>query len=253
LLAPAAFNIVTSEWRKLWKVTSLTCRLALRPLSINGSGVITWTPSQVQSPGTNTITTIVTNTNPFDPVTVNPHLSATNSFIVIVYAPTLAPMSGVTVDVGQTVSFTASATDNDPTRTLTFSLVAAPAGATITAGGVFNWQPVKANANSSNPVQVTVTDNSVPSLSDTKSFTIFVNPLPPPPRLSIALSSGVGVTTNVVLSWPTNAAGFGLQQNSNLATANWQTVTNTPTITNGLDQVTLPATPPNNFFQLFHP
>src|ERR1041384_1171637 len=31
LLAPVAFNMVTRERRKLWNVTSLTCRLALRP------------------------------------------------------------------------------------------------------------------------------------------------------------------------------------------------------------------------------
>ena len=38
---------------------------------IDANGVITWTPSQNQSPSTNTITTVVTNSNPFD--LVNPH------------------------------------------------------------------------------------------------------------------------------------------------------------------------------------
>src|SRR5208337_3424338 len=41
---------------------------------IDANGIITWTPSQNQSPGTNTITTVVTNTNPYD--LVNPQLTA---------------------------------------------------------------------------------------------------------------------------------------------------------------------------------
>ncbi len=64
---------------------------------------------------------------------------------------------------------------------------------------------------------------------------------------------GTGPFKNVVLSWSTNAAGFGLQQNSSLATTNWLDVTNTPTVTNNLNQVTLPAAAKDNFFQLFHP
>jgi hypothetical protein len=50
--------------------------------SITTNGIITWTPSQNQSPGTYTISTVVTNNDPFDQV--NPHLTATNSFTVVV-------------------------------------------------------------------------------------------------------------------------------------------------------------------------
>jgi hypothetical protein len=147
-------------------------------MSISASGVITWTPARSQGPGTNVITTIVTDTDAFD--TVNPHLSATNSFTVIVYAPTLAPIGNYTVNAGQTVAFTASARDNDPARTLTFSLIAPPSGAGIgSSSGVFNWRLAVAQANTTNTVQVQVTDNSTPSLSDTKSFTVTVNPLAP--------------------------------------------------------------------------
>jgi len=46
--------------------------------------------------------------------------SVTNVFTVIVFAPTLAPLNNQTINAGQTVSFAASATDNDNTRTLTF-------------------------------------------------------------------------------------------------------------------------------------
>jgi len=50
--------------------------------SIDAQGIITWTPIDTQGPGTNTITTVATSTNLLDPV--NPQLSATNSFTVIV-------------------------------------------------------------------------------------------------------------------------------------------------------------------------
>ncbi len=147
-------------------------------VGINANGIITWTPTRLQGPSTNTITTVTTNTDSFD--TVNPHLSATNISTVIVYAPTLAAIGNYTVNAGQTVAFTASATDNDPTRTLTFSLVSPPGGATINgASGVFNWRVPVSYASSTTNLQVSVTDNSTPTLSDSKSFTVTVNPLAP--------------------------------------------------------------------------
>lgn len=47
---------------------------------------------------------------------------------------------------------------------------------------------------------------------------------------------------NVLLSWPTNSDGFVLQQNVALGIPNWTTVTNTPLLTNGVNQVALPTT-----------
>ncbi len=57
--------------------------------SINSNGVITWTPAQNQSLTTNTITTVVSNSNPYD--LVNPHLSSTNTITV-----TVVPNTGAT-------------------------------------------------------------------------------------------------------------------------------------------------------------
>jgi hypothetical protein len=51
-------------------------------MGIDGNGIITWTPSQAESPSTNLIVTVATSTNTLDQV--NPHLSATNSFSVVV-------------------------------------------------------------------------------------------------------------------------------------------------------------------------
>src|SRR5262249_4980237 len=71
--------------------TSVAYSLATAPagMTIDTNGVITWIPARSQGPSTNLVTTVVTNTDPYDPI--NPHLRATNSFNVIVFAPTLAP------------------------------------------------------------------------------------------------------------------------------------------------------------------
>ena len=51
---------------------------------IDTNGVITWTPTVAQVPSTNVFTTVVTDSNPW---AVNAqHLSATNSFTVVVNA-----------------------------------------------------------------------------------------------------------------------------------------------------------------------
>src|SRR6266702_1856517 len=108
-------------------------------LTVSSSGAIAWTPTEAQGPSTNTVTVRV-----FDDGT--PSISVTNSFLVIVTevnsAPVLAPIADRTNSVGQTVSFTASATDSDlPPNLLLFSLgPGAPAGATINPNsGAFNW------------------------------------------------------------------------------------------------------------------
>ena len=56
--------------------------------SINASGTISWTPVPSETLTTNTLTTVVTNSNPYD--LVNPHLSATNNFKVVVLPSTVA-------------------------------------------------------------------------------------------------------------------------------------------------------------------
>ena len=63
--------------------------------TIDTNGVIHWTPQQNQSPGSYTITTVVTNSNPYD--SVNPSLTATNSFSVTVNEVNVASALG-TID-----------------------------------------------------------------------------------------------------------------------------------------------------------
>jgi len=94
--------------------------------------------------------------------------------------PILATIPDFTINPGQVLSFTNVATDSDPARHLTFSFDTAPPGATLSSvGGIFSWRPPVQRAGTSNYVQVRVTDDSVTPLSDSRGFTIFVNPLQP--------------------------------------------------------------------------
>ena len=85
--------------------------------------------------------------------------------------PVLAAISNDTVNVGQTVAFTASATDsNQPPPTLTFSLLSAPTNATLDPNsGAFSFRPLVSQANTTNPISLEVTDSGTPQLErDTK-------------------------------------------------------------------------------------
>ena len=75
-------------------------------------------------------------------------------------------------------------------------------------------------------------------------FEVTLSPAP----LSIALSNA-----NVVVSWPSPPGSFGLQQNSDLTTTNWITVTNVPVAMNGQNQVVLPSGSSNQFYRLQYP
>jgi len=60
--------------------------------------------------------------------------------------------------------------------------------------------------------------------------------------------------TNTVVSWPTLFSdGFQLQQNTNLVATNWTIASTAFQITNGSNQATFSAPPPNRFFRLYHP
>jgi len=141
--------------------------------SINAGGRFNWTPTAAQAPSTNLISIVVTDSGV-------PALTATNTFKAVVYAantaPVIAAIADETVYADTPVRFTVSATDTDqPPQTLTFSLGAGnPAGANITAGGLFTWTPTDSQAPSTNLITVTVTDNGMPPLTDTNTFHVLV-------------------------------------------------------------------------------
>jgi hypothetical protein len=92
-------------------------------------------------------------------------------------APVLAPIGNKFVHQGQTLSFTAGATDADvPSQTLTFGLDGgAPAAAHINgSSGLFTWPTVGVPAPSTNLMTVRVTDNGTPSLDDSELIAVVV-------------------------------------------------------------------------------
>jgi len=88
-------------------------------------------------------------------------------------APVLDPIGNKVLYYGQTLAFTATASDSDvPAQVLTFSLdPTPPAGASITGAGAFTFTPT---ALGTNTITVRVTDSGSPPLSDFETITVQV-------------------------------------------------------------------------------
>ena len=137
------------------------------------TGRFRWTPTEAQGPGNFEVIIRATDLEgAFD----------TEAFSVTVLEvnrpPVLQTIPNRQVLVGQTVSFSATASDPDlPSNTLTYSLLAgAPSGATInSATGAFSWAVPAGAMSGDYPISIRATDNGSPTLSDTKNFTISVS------------------------------------------------------------------------------
>jgi len=166
--------------------------------AIDSSGVITWTPSELQGPGVYTIQTVATDSSV-------PPVSATNSFNVIVNEVNTPPFflfapTNQTVPVYATVIVTNTAGDADlPPNPLTYTLINPPIGMTIDTNGIISWTPTPAQAFSTNVITTSVSDFSPyapvnQSYSITNTFTIIVGGISPPfaftePATSVAGTS----------------------------------------------------------------
>ena len=125
-------------------------------MTIDTNGIITWTPTQGENGTTNLITTVVANSNPYD--TVNPQLTATNSFTVIV-SPAVPPTitsqpTNATVLVGDTTNFTVTVSGTPPfgyqwyfyAATLTNGTNAILTLAAVTTNNTGNYSVIITNA-----------------------------------------------------------------------------------------------------------
>ncbi len=89
------------------------------------------------------------------------------------HAPVLDTIINKNIKQNSTLKFKATAADPDTGQTVTFSLVSAPAGATINAStGAFAWTPTAAGTYSAT---IRVTDNGTPAMYDQQTFNIKVN------------------------------------------------------------------------------
>ena len=134
-----------------------------------------WTPTEAQGPNTFTGLTFTVNDGQggTDSETISITVNQVNQ------APVLGTIGNKTVQVGQNLTFTISATDADvPVNALTFSASGLPTGATFDATTrTFSWTPSAGQLGDAE-VSFTVQDDGSPQLSDSETITINVTPIP---------------------------------------------------------------------------
>jgi len=151
-------------------------------LTVSPAGAVSWTPTEADGPGTFEVTVQVTD----DGV---PPLSDTTTVSIEVHeansAPTLTDVPPQTTDELVPLAFTLSASDSDvPVNHLTYSLLSGPTGLTVSPAGAVSWTPAETDGPGSFEVTVQVTDDGVPPLSDTTTFSIEVHEINSAPTLS---------------------------------------------------------------------
>ncbi|MBI4660554.1 MAG: lamin tail domain-containing protein [Verrucomicrobia bacterium] len=107
-----------------------------------------------------------------------------NSAQIANQPPVVQPIDEKVVTEGQALGFRVIASDPDAGQSLRFTLVNAPAGATINATtGDFSWIPTEAQGPAVYPITIRVTDTGTPARSSSRTFTARVNEANAPPRL----------------------------------------------------------------------
>ncbi|HVK09154.1 MAG TPA: cadherin domain-containing protein [Gemmataceae bacterium] len=155
---------------------TLTFSLAGAPAgaTINPTtGAFSWTPTEAQGPEVFVFNVRVSDTVAVTERTVYAIVREVNT------TPTLGgvPAAPATLVRGGTLRFTATVTDPDIVAGLPnaafFSLVNPPAGAAIDPDtGEFTWESGRSNPLGTYTIKVRVTDDGVPALSSTQTFTV---------------------------------------------------------------------------------
>ena len=140
--------------------------------AITSGGAFSWTPTEAQGAGDYTFDVCVSDGELDDCETITVTVAEINE------APVLGSIGAKEIDEEVALTFTATAIDVDlPIQTLTFSLADGtagdiPAGASITAGGVFSWTPTEAQGADEYTFDVCVSDGE---MNDCETITITVN------------------------------------------------------------------------------
>jgi hypothetical protein len=186
------------------------------------TGLLTWMPSQTNSPSTNTIVVSVSNNG-------TPPLSATLGYTIVVaevnVAPLLPSSSVKTITVQEPFSITNSATEpNIHSVTAGYMLLAPPAGVAINNGGVITWTPAQNQSLTTNTIRTIVTNSNPfdpvnPHLSATNTIVVTVLPNTAATNLVALRTAG----NNLTLSWPADHAGWRLELQTNSLSGFWAT------------------------------
>ncbi len=211
------------------------------------TGLLSWTPTEAQGPGTNTVTIQATDNG-------TPPLSNSQSFTVTVNEVNRSPMwtapAALTNSELTSIQLPSVATDPDfPTNTLSFSLLSGPAGATVGPhSGIVSWTPTESQGPGAHLLTVKVSDNGQPLLSITNQMTITVSEVNSPPSLTVPGAqtldelATLSVTNSVLdTDLPTNTLTFSLVSAPPNAQINPTSgvVTWTPTEAQGPTNVTI--------------
>ncbi|MDH5642549.1 MAG: Ig-like domain-containing protein, partial [Nitrospira sp.] len=180
VLDPIGNKTVNEEEALQFTVSAVDLDLPSQLLTFSASGLPTgatfdlmtqefrWTPSETQG-GADYVVTFSVSDGEF---------SASETITIMVNevnkAPVLAPIGNKTVNEGELLSFTISASDADvPTQLLTFSASGLPTGATFdVTTGLFTWIPTETQGPGSYNVTFSVTDGVV---STSETIMISVN------------------------------------------------------------------------------
>ena len=140
--------------------------------TLSADGLFQWTPNEAAGGlGFFSIDVKVTDSD---------GLSDSQRFRVVVnevnQAPRIAAIADVTLEQGTSLSLRAFARDDDrPADTLTYSLVEAPRGATISNIGLIQWEPTVFQTNTGQPHRFTVEVNDGNGGVVTESFDVNFN------------------------------------------------------------------------------
>ena len=172
----------------------------------SATGGFTWTPSFDQSGTYENILFRATDDG-------TPNLTDSESITITVgnvnRAPVLTAIGDQSVDEGNTLAFTVSATDPDGNGVV-LSVQNLPEGANFnSATGEFTWTPEPGQSGIHENVLFTATDDGTPNLTDSEGITIAVNPNDPPSPVALTLS-GPGVTQDtMIISGAYSQLNFG--------------------------------------------
>ena len=171
------------------------------------TGVFTWTPSASQGPGGYDVSVQATD-NAATPCSVTEilHVIVNDAGGGENQCPVINPIAGQTVDEGQTVTFTVTATDPE-NETLVFALgPGAPAGAQIhPLSGVFTWTPTN-DQSGTHTITIQVRDTCEDPCTVTATVVIVVNETEPENQCPVLSSIGnQTVEEEVLLTFDANA------------------------------------------------
>lgn len=150
-------------------------------LAVDSSGLLSWSPTEVQGPSTNRITIRVSDSGV-------PPLSTTGELLAIVREintpPVMETPPDETLVEGQTYSHTLNASDGDiPAQGLSYSIVEGPLGLSVDASGLVQWVTGEFHGPSTNLIVLRVSDDGSPSLASTVRFYLNVLESNQPPVL----------------------------------------------------------------------